>query len=36
MKVVFDDAQLAHFPKSFLSSGAPAENPEQPERAKIL
>lgn len=36
MKVVFDDAQLAHYPKSFLSSGAPAENPEQPERAKIL
>lgn len=36
MKVVFDDAQTAHFPKSFLSSGAPAENPEKPERAAIL
>lgn len=36
MKVVFDDAQKAHFPKSFLSSGAPAENPEKPERATIL
>ena len=36
MKVVFAEQQLAHYPKSFLSSGAAASNPEQPERAAKL
>ncbi len=36
MKVIFDPAQTRHAPRSFLSSGAPAENPERPERAGIL
>jgi len=36
MKVVYDPAQAAHAPRGFLSSGAPAENPEKPERAAIL
>jgi len=36
MKVVFAEQQLAHYPKSFLSSGAAASNPEQPERAVKL
>lgn len=36
MKVIFDPVQTRHAPRSFLSSGAPAENPERPERAAIL
>lgn len=36
MKVIFAEQQLAHYPKSFLSSGAAASNPEQPERAAKL
>lgn len=36
MKVIFDAAQKAHFPKMFLSSGAPQPNPEVPERADVL
>lgn len=36
MKVIFSPAQLAHYPEKFLSSGAPAQNPEQPERATRL
>lgn len=36
MKVIFSPGQLAHYPQSFLSSGAPAPNPEQPERATRL
>ena len=36
MKVVFSDAQLAHAPEVFVSSGALHPNPEVPERAKRL
>jgi acetoin utilization deacetylase AcuC-like enzyme len=36
LKVIFAQEQLKHFPESYLSSGAPIENPEQPERAKRL
>jgi len=36
LKVIFSVEQLAHDPKGFLSSGAPAENPEQPARAQRL
>ncbi|MDX1498990.1 MAG: histone deacetylase family protein [Woeseiaceae bacterium] len=36
MKVVFSDRQLAHAPKSFLSSGAEHPNPEVPGRAACL
>ena len=36
MKVVFAEEQLAHYPKTFLSSGATASNPEHPERATRL
>ena len=36
MKVVFSNEQLKHYPKSFLSSGAQAANPEHPERADRL
>lgn len=36
MKVIYSAEQLAHCPKTFLSSGALAENPEQPERAQRL
>jgi acetoin utilization deacetylase AcuC-like enzyme len=36
MKVIFSAQQLAHYPKQFLSSGAAAENPEQPQRATQL
>jgi len=36
MKVVFSDAQLEHDPKSYLSSGAQAPNPERPDRANCL
>jgi len=36
MKVVFSEAQKKHYPKNFLSSGAPQPNPEVPERADRL
>ena len=36
MKVVFCAEQLAHQPVSYLSSGALADHPEQPERAQQL
>ena len=36
MFVVFDDAQLQHDPRHFLSSGAPQPNPEVPARAGRL
>lgn len=36
MKVIFSKEQLAHHPKNYLSSGVPAENPEQPARAERL
>lgn len=36
MNVVFSERQKAHFPKRFLSSGAPQPNPEVPERAERL
>jgi len=36
VKVIFAAEQLQHYPKQFLSSGAPAPNPEQPERATCL
>ncbi len=36
MNVVFSERQNAHFPKRFLSSGAPQPNPEVPERAERL
>jgi acetoin utilization deacetylase AcuC-like enzyme len=36
MKVVFSNAQLDHYPKSYLTSGAQAPNPEQPDRANCL
>jgi acetoin utilization deacetylase AcuC-like enzyme len=36
LKVIFANEQLEHFPESYLSSGAPVENPEQPERARRL
>jgi acetoin utilization deacetylase AcuC-like enzyme len=36
MKAVFHDAQRAHDPKHFLSSGAPRPNPEQPVRIDAL
>ena len=36
MKVIFTDAQKKHNPTMFFSSGAPAANPEQPERADRL
>ncbi len=36
MKVIFDPSQKRHYPKMFLSSGAPQPNPEVPERADIL
>lgn len=36
MKTVFHEAQRAHDPKHFLSSGAPQPNPEQPARIDAL
>ncbi|HWM28964.1 MAG TPA: histone deacetylase family protein [Woeseiaceae bacterium] len=36
MKVIFAAAQKKHYPKNFLSSGAPQPNPEVPERADRL
>lgn len=36
MKTVFHEAQRAHDPKHFLSSGAPKPNPEQPGRVDAL
>ena len=36
MKVVFSDNQLGHDPKSYLSSGTQAPNPELPARANRL
>ena len=36
MKVIFSTEQTAHDPKKFLSSGAPAPNPELPARAELL
>jgi acetoin utilization deacetylase AcuC-like enzyme len=36
MKTVFHEAQRAHDPKHFLSSGAQQPNPEQPARADAL
>jgi acetoin utilization deacetylase AcuC-like enzyme len=36
MKAVFHEAQRAHDPKHFLSSGAPKPNPEQPARVEAL
>ena len=36
MITVFDDAQRAHDPKFFLSSGAPFPCPEQPARIDVL
>jgi acetoin utilization deacetylase AcuC-like enzyme len=36
MKVIFSELQKDHYPKNFLSSGAPQENPEVPERADRL
>jgi acetoin utilization deacetylase AcuC-like enzyme len=36
MKAVFHEAQRAHDPKHFLSSGAPQPNPEQPARIDAL
>ena len=36
MKVVFAAQQLAHYPQKYLSSGEPAANPEQPQRATHL
>jgi acetoin utilization deacetylase AcuC-like enzyme len=36
MKVIFTAAQKKHNPRMFFSSGAPAANPEQPERADRL
>jgi len=36
VKVIFAEQQLAHYPMSFLSSGAAAANPESPERAERL
>ncbi|MEX2495992.1 MAG: histone deacetylase family protein [Woeseia sp.] len=36
MNVVFSEAQKKHYPKNFLSSGAPQPNPEVPERADRL
>jgi acetoin utilization deacetylase AcuC-like enzyme len=36
MKVIFCEAQKKHYPKNFLSSGAPQPNPEVPERADRL
>ena len=36
MKVIFDERQKKHYPRSFFSSGSPQPNPEQPERADRL
>ncbi|MEM7207633.1 MAG: histone deacetylase family protein [Pseudomonadota bacterium] len=36
MKAVYHPAQRAHYPRNFLSSGAPRTNPEQPERIDAL
>ena len=36
MKVIFEQSQKRHYPKTFLSSGAPQPNPEVPERADVL
>ena len=36
MKVIFDESQKRHYPRTFLSSGAPLPNPEVPERADVL
>jgi acetoin utilization deacetylase AcuC-like enzyme len=36
MKVIFSARQKAHYPKHFLSSGAPQPNPEVPQRADCL
>lgn len=36
MKIVYADEQKKHYPEHFLSSGAQATNPEQPERADAL
>ena len=36
MKVIYTEVQKKHYPKNFLSSGAPQSNPEVPERADRL
>jgi len=36
MKVIFSARQKEHYPKHFLSSGAPQPNPEVPQRADCL
>jgi acetoin utilization deacetylase AcuC-like enzyme len=36
MKVIYSAAQSKHYPRHFLSSGAPQPNPEVPERADRL
>lgn len=36
MKAIYHEAQRAHDPKHFLSSGAPKPNPEQPARVDAL
>ena len=36
MKVIFSERQKKHYPRHFLSSGAPQPNPEVPERADCL
>jgi acetoin utilization deacetylase AcuC-like enzyme len=36
MKVIFDERQKRHYPRSFFSSGSPQPNPEVPERADRL
>jgi acetoin utilization deacetylase AcuC-like enzyme len=36
MKVIFSSEQMAHNPKTYLSSGEPAPNPEVPARAEHL
>lgn len=36
MNVIFSERQLSHYPRHFLSSGAPQPNPEVPERAVRL
>jgi len=36
MNVIFSERQKAHYPRHFLSSGAPQPNPEVPERAVRL
>lgn len=36
MKIVYSDGHKSHYPKNFLVSGSPQENPEVPERAESL